>query len=206
MVKVAPSILSVDIDKIESEVADLEKAGADYIHIDVMDGEFVPNETQGIAMIENAHDGTNLPLDTHLMVENPEALLEDFLLLSNIITFHIETAHRIIDILHECEVSAGIAIKPDTPVEEIIPYLDDIELVLVMLVEPGFGGQVMIESCLEKVRKIREMKPDIDIEVDGGINLSNVDRVKAAGANMIVSGTAIVKAEDKASVISKMKS
>lgn len=211
MVKVAPSILSVDIDKIESEVADLEKAGADYIHIDVMDGEFVPNETQGIAMIENAHDGTNLPLDTHLMVENPEALLEDFLPLSNIITFHIETvseetAHRIIDILHECEVSAGIAIKPDTPVEEIIPYLDDIELVLVMLVEPGFGGQVMIESCLEKVRKIREMKPDIDIEVDGGINLSNVDRVKAAGANMIVSGTAIVKAEDKASVISKMKS
>lgn len=211
MVKVAPSILSVDIDKIKSEVTVLEKAGADYIHIDVMDGEFVPNETQGIAMIENAHDGTNLPLDTHLMVENPEALLEDFLPLSNIITFHIEAvseeiARRIIETLHECEVGAGIAIKPGTPVEEIVPYLDDIELVLVMLVEPGFGGQDMIESCLEKVKKIREMRPNIDIEVDGGINLSNVDKVKAAGANIIVSGTAILKEADKASAILKMKS
>lgn len=211
MVKVAPSILSVDIDKIKSEVTVLEKAGADYIHIDVMDGEFVPNETQGIAMIENAHDGTNLPLDTHLMVENPEALLEDFLPLSNIITFHIEAvseeiARRIIETLHECEVGAGIAIKPGTPVEEIVPYLDDIELVLVMLVEPGFGGQDMIESCLEKVKKIREMRPNIDIEVDGGITLSNVDKVKAAGANIIVSGTAILKEADKASAILKMKS
>ena len=211
MVKVAPSILSVNIDKIESEVAILEQAGADYIHIDVMDGEFVPNKTEGILMLEKAYDGCNLPLDTHLMVENPEAFLEDFLPLSNIITFHIEavseeTAHKIIDLLHEREVNVGIAIKPDTPVEDIIPYLDNIELVLVMLVEPGFGGQTMIESCLEKVRKLREMKPDIDIEVDGGINLSNVDKVKAAGANVIVSGTAILKEENKAEAISKMKS
>lgn len=211
MVKIAPSILSVELEKIEKEVAILEQAGADYIHIDVMDGEFVPNETQGITMIENAYDGTNLPLDTHLMVDNPEALLDDFIPFSNIITFHIEavseeTVSRIIETLHEREINVGIAIKPDTAVEEIIPYLDDIELVLVMLVEPGFGGQVMKEECLEKVRKIREMRPDIDIEVDGGINLSNVNKVKEAGANIIVSGTAILREEDKANIILKMKS
>ena len=209
MVKIAPSILSVDIEKIESEVANLEKAGADYIHIDVMDGEFVPNRTAGVTMLEKAYDGCNLALDTHLMVENPEDYIEDFSV-SNIITFHVEvvdseTAYRIIDNLHEREILAGMAIKPNTPVEEILPYLDNIELVLVMLVEPGFGGQEMIEECLEKVRKIRELRPDIDIEVDGGINLQNIDKVKNAGANVIVSGTAILKEFDRADVISKMK-
>lgn len=209
MVKIAPSILSVDIEKIESEVANLEKAGADYIHIDVMDGEFVPNRTAGVTMLEKAYDGCNLALDTHLMVENPEDYIEDFSV-SNIITFHVEvvdteTAYRIIDNLHEREILAGMAIKPNTPVEEILPYLDNIELVLVMLVEPGFGGQEMIEECLEKVRKIRELRPDIDIEVDGGINLQNIHKVKSAGANVIVSGTAILKELDRATVISKMK-
>lgn len=209
MVKIAPSILSVEIEKIESEVANLEKAGADYIHIDVMDGEFVPNRTAGTTMLEKAYDGSDLPLDTHLMVENPEDYIEDFSI-SNILTFHVEvvdteTAYRIIDNLHEREIRVGMAIKPNTPVEEILPYLDNIDLVLVMLVEPGFGGQEMIEECLEKVRKIRELRPDIDIEVDGGINLQNVNKVKDAGANVIVSGTAILKESDRADVISKMK-
>ena len=209
MVKIAPSILSVEVEKIESEVANLEKAGADYIHIDVMDGEFVPNRTAGTTMLEKAYDGCNLPLDTHLMVENPEDYIEDFSI-SNILTFHVEavdseTAYRIIDNLHEREIHVGMAIKPNTSVEEILPYLDNIELVLVMLVEPGFGGQEMIEECLEKVRRIRELRPDIDIEVDGGINLQNIDKVKKAGANVIVSGTAILKEIDRADVISKMK-
>lgn len=209
MVKIAPSILSVDIENIENEVANLEKAGADYIHIDVMDGEFVPNRTAGTTMLEKAHDGCNLPLDTHLMVENPEDYLEDFSI-SNTITFHLEavdteTAYRLIDNLHEREIRVGMSIKPDTPIEEILPYLDNIELVLVMLVEPGFGGQEMIEECLEKVRKIRELRPDIDIEVDGGINLQNVDKVKRAGANIIVSGTAILREKDRAEAISKMR-
>ena len=210
MVKVAPSILSVKLEDIEKEVLSVEKAGADYIHIDVMDGNFVNNETPGIEMLEKAHDATDIILDTHLMVENPEDWLEDFLL-SNIITFHIEavnseTLERIIEYLHEREIKVGIAVKPGTSIEEVLPYIEKIDLVLVMLVEPGFGGQKMIEECLEKVKFLRALKPDIDIEVDGGINLENIDKVKEAGANIIVAGTAIFSAEDRAYVINKIKS
>lgn len=209
MVKIAPSILSVSIEDLEKEIPAVEKAGADYIHIDVMDGKFVDNETPGLEMLERAHDISNLTLDTHLMVENPEDWLEDFML-SNIITFHIEavdfeTADRIINYLHERDIKVGISLKPNTPLDEILPYLEKIDMVLIMLVEPGFGGQKMIESCLDKVRVLREMKPEMDIEVDGGVNIENIDKIKKAGANVIVAGTAIFKAEDRAYVISKFK-
>lgn len=209
MVKIAPSILSVSIDKLDKEIIEVEKAGADYIHIDVMDGEFVPNKTNGLKMLKIARETTNLILDTHLMVEDPQNWIDDFSL-SNVITFHIEavnsdTAEKIIENLKERDIKVGIAIKPNTPVEEIMPYIEKIDVVLVMLVEPGFGGQKMIEACLDKVRAIHELKPDIDIEVDGGVKLENVQKAKDAGANIIVAGTAIFNSEDKRFVISEMR-
>lgn len=209
MVKIAPSILSVSIDKLDKEIIEVEKAGADYIHIDVMDGEFVPNKTNGLEMLKIARETTNLILDTHLMVEYPQNWIDNFSL-SNVITFHIEavnsdTAEKIIENLKERDIKVGIAIKPNTPVEEIMPYIEKIDVVLVMLVEPGFGGQKMIEACLDKVRAIHELKPDIDIEVDGGVKLENVQKAKDAGANIIVAGTAIFNSEDKRFVISEMK-
>lgn len=210
MVKVAPSILAANFEKLEEEIKDVVDAGADYIHVDVMDGEFVNNETPGLEMYERARKSTDKIIDTHLMVENPENWIDDFSK-SDIITFHLEavdeeTAYRIIERLHELEIKVGISIKPDTPVEEIMPYLDRIDMVLVMLVEPGWGGQKMMEECLEKVTIIREANPDIDIEVDGGINLENVQKVKDAGANVIVAGTAVFKASNKQDAIIKLKS
>lgn len=209
MVKVGPSVLSVDINNLKEEVANLEHAGADYIHIDVMDGEFVENETMGIEMLEQANAGTDILLSTHLMVENPEKWIEEFSA-TDIFTFHIEAvtpevAEEIIEELHERDIKVGIAIKPETPVDEIMPFIDEIDLVLVMLVEPGYGGQAMIPECLEKVRTLRNLNPELDIEVDGGITLENVEMVKEAGANMIVSGTTIINAQDRAWVISQMK-
>ena len=209
MVKIAPSILAADFENLEKEIESVVQAGADYIHVDVMDGEFVNNETCGLEMYERARNVTDKVIDTHLMVENPENWIDDFSK-SDIITFHIEavdeeTADRIIDRLHELDIKAGITLKPDTPIEEIIPYLDKVDMVLIMTVEPGWGGQKLIEECLEKVRIIRSLNQDIDIEVDGGVNLENVENVKNAGANIIVAGTAVFKANDRRYVIEKMK-
>lgn len=209
MVKVAPSILAADFENLENEIKDVEQAGADYIHIDVMDGEFVVNKTPGLEMLKISNASTDLILDTHLMVENPLDWIEDFLE-SDIITFHVEavdedTANKIIEELHEKEVKVGISIKPDTSIDEIMPYIDKIDMVLVMTVEPGKGGQKLISECLEKVRIIREIAPDIDIEVDGGINLENIEEVKKAGANIIVAGTAIFGVNDRKYVIEKLR-
>lgn len=209
MVKVAPSILAANFENLEEDIKKVEKLGADYIHIDVMDGEFVSNKTEGLEMLKRSNDTTDLPLDTHLMVEDPLNWIEDFLE-SDIITFHIETtneetANKIIEELHEKEVKVGIAIKPDTKLEEVLPYIEKIDMVLIMTVEPGKGGQELIPECLEKVSILREISKDIDIEVDGGVNLKNIDEIKKAGANIIVAGTSIFKAENMETTIKKLK-
>lgn len=209
MVKIAPSILAADFENLEKDIQIVELAGADYIHIDVMDGEFVSNKTEGLEMLKRSNDVTNLPLDTHLMVENPLTWIEDFLE-SDIITFHVEatdeeTANRIIEELHEKEIKVGMAIKPGTQISEILPYIDKIDMVLVMTVEPGMGGQKLIPECLEKVKNLRAIAPDLDIEVDGGINLENIGEVINAGANVIVAGTAIYNSEDKEYVIRRLR-
>lgn len=209
MVKVAPSILAANFENLEEEIKSVIDAGADIVHVDVMDGEFVPNETPGIEMFEKAKKSGNIIIDTHLMVENPENWIEDFLT-SDIISFHIEavdeeTCDRLIDRLHEHDIKVGIAIKPDTSVDEIKPFLDKIDMALVMTVEPGYGGQKLIEQCLEKIKVIKELNPYIQIEVDGGINVSNAEKVKNAGATILVAGTAIFKASDRKDAIEKLK-
>lgn len=209
MVKIAPSILAADFENLEEEIIDVVLKGADYIHVDVMDGEFVNNQTPGLEMLTRARVTTDVTIDTHLMVENPLDWIEDFSS-SDIITFHLEatdeeTREKIIDELREREIKVGISIKPDTDISEVEPYLDKIDQVLIMLVEPGWGGQQMIESCVEKVRKLREINSVVDIEVDGGITTDNVQKVKSAGANVIVAGTAVFKAYDRAEAIRKLR-
>ena len=219
MVKIAPSILAANFKNLEDEIKSIVQAGADLIHVDIMDGKFVKNKTPGMEMYEIAERVSNVPIDTHLMVENPEEWVNNIINVMkknieandknykrNIISFHIEsvneiTAYRIIKIIHNAGIKVGIAIKPSTKLEEILPFLPIIDMALIMTVEPGYGGQVLIKSCLEKVSKLRKLEPNIDIEVDGGINLETVKEAKNAGANVIVAGTAIFNTKDRTSII-----
>ena len=209
MVKIAPSILAADFIHLEDEVKSVEIAGADYIHVDVMDGKFVPNQTPGLEMLKRSKKASNLTLDTHLMVENPWEWIEPFSA-SHIITFHIEAVQgeevdKLIASIHEKGIKVGIAIKPKTSLQEVIPYLDRIDMVLIMTVEPGFGGQKLIESCLKKVKDLRKINKTIDIEVDGGITLKNIGKVKKMGANVIVAGTAIFGANNRKEAIETLR-
>ena len=204
----APSILSADFGNLESEVRKVEKAGAHLLHVDVMDGRFVPNITVGIPVVEALKRCTELPLDVHLMIVEPEKYIPDFIKAgADWVSFHFEAAvhhHRIAMQIKELGAKAGIAINPSTPVsflEEILPYLD---FVLVMSVNPGFGGQKFIESSVRKIEKLKELSlelnPELIIEVDGGIKVDNVERVLKAGARAIVAGSAIFKGEPEKNV------
>jgi len=198
-VKLAPSILSADFARLGEQVAEATKAGADYIHVDVMDGRFVPNLTIGAPVVAALRASTSLPLDVHLMIEAPEQHIKHFVNAgANIVTVHIEASphiHRVIQIIKDFGVKAGIALNPGTPIgtlNEILPFVD---LVLIMTVNPGFGGQTFIEGMVEKIARMRAELDrrglTAELEVDGGINAKNAPRVVQAGATVLVTGAAV---------------
>lgn len=202
-VKLAPSILSADFARLAEQVAEATRAGADYIHIDVMDGHFVPNISIGIPIIASLRPRTNLPLDVHLMIQHPEQYVSQFADSgADIITVHVEACsslHRLIHSIKELNVKAGIALNPATTltsIEEILPYLD---LVLIMSVEPGYGGQSFIQSSLDKISRLRKMldnkKLNAELEVDGGITIDNAPGIVKAGANVLAIGSSIFNAK-----------
>ena len=212
-VKIDPSILSADFSKLGDEIKALEKAGADYIHIDVMDGRFVPNITIGPLIVRSIRNLTKLTFDVHLMIVEPEKYINAFADAgADIITIHYEASvhlHRAVEQIKNLGKLAGISINPSTPVEslvEILPYLD---LVLIMSVNPGFGGQKFIETSINKLKKLKTLTDSLDIppliEIDGGVTESNIGRIKDAGANVIVAGSTVFKYNDYSDIIKKLK-
>lgn len=213
MIKIAPSILAANFAKLGEEVAEVEKAGADWIHIDVMDGHFVPNISFGAVVMDAIRPLTKLPFDVHLMIENADRYIEDFAKAgADYITVHVEASphlHRTIQLIRSFGVKPGVVLNPHTPVESILPILEDIDLVLFMTVNPGFGGQKFIHSVLPKVEQlaaiIKERGLDIDIEIDGGINEETIIACAKAGANVFVAGSAIYGKEDRTAALQRIK-
>ena len=209
-VKVAPSILSADFSRLGEEIRAVEAAGADIIHIDVMDGHFVPNITIGPLIVQAARKVTKLPLDVHLMIENPELYIADFAKAgADYLTVHAEAAyhlHRLVQSIREHKgVKAAVSLNPATPLEALDYVLGDLDMVLIMSVNPGFGGQAFIPSQLDKIRGLRkridDRRLDLEIEVDGGIKTDNAAEVAAAGADILVAGSAVFGAKDYAAAI-----
>ncbi|MBT3292896.1 ribulose-phosphate 3-epimerase [Candidatus Peregrinibacteria bacterium] len=206
---ITPSILSADFKCLQSEVDSIE-SHADWLQVDVMDGHFVPNLSFGAPVIKCID--TSLPLDIHLMVSNPEDRISEFLEIGvSHITFHAEVTDikerlALISVLHNAGVTAGIAINPETPLSEVLDVLPEVDLLLVMSVHPGFGGQKFISDVLQKVEEARSLYPDFMIQMDGGIDASNAKECISAGANNLVAGSAVFSAEDRAEAISALRS
>ena len=208
---VSPSILSADFANLQSEVEELEKAGADWIHVDVMDGHFVPNLTIGAPVVKAIKPHTNIPLDVHLMIENPQNYVDDFVKAgANIITFHYEATKEmtedVISHIKSQDVLVGLSIKPKTKPEEILEYLLTVDMVLIMTVEPGFGGQSFIKECAEKIPVIKQNAPEnLIIQVDGGINEQTAKTCKELGSNSLVAGSYIFKSPDIEDAIKSLR-
>ena len=204
MIKLAPSILSADFARLLEDVKKVEEAGCEYLHIDVMDGHFVPNITLGPNIVKSLRKDVNMVFDAHLMIENPDMYIKDFAEAGcDIIVVHQEACkhlHRTIQNIKSYNIKAGVALNPATPIETIKHVLKDVDMVLIMTVNPGFGGQSFIDSMIDKIRELKaivvEQNLNIDIQVDGGIKPSNVADVVNAGANVIVAGSAIFNSSD----------
>ena len=211
--KIAPSILSADFAYLADEIAKVTEAGADMIHVDVMDGHFVPNFTIGPPIVKAIRKVTRLPLDVHLMMTNPENYIHDFIKAgSNYITVHVETCphlHRTIQSIKEEGVKAGVTLNPATPLSSVEEILGEVDLLLIMSVNPGFGGQSFIPSVLEKLRRARTMIDQrgakVELEIDGGIKVENAAAIAQAGADILVSGSAIFQSKDYKDTIQKMR-
>jgi ribulose-phosphate 3-epimerase len=210
---IAPSILSADGSRLGEEIAAVEAAGADWLHMDVMDGHFVPNITFGPGLISSLRKATTLPFDVHLMIENPERYVEDFAKAgADWLTVHVEATvhlHRLIDLIHEKGLKAGVSVNPATPLCQVEPILPDIDLLLIMSVNPGFGGQRFIAGSLPRIRMARELIKNSAsaalLEVDGGVSLENIRAIAAAGADAIVAGSAIFGSADYRATIESMR-
>lgn len=205
----SPSVLSGDFWKLGEQISELEKEGTKWLHIDVMDGFFVPCISYGMPVIKSLRSHTSMFFDVHLMIIDPERYI-DFVADSgaDLINFHIEATKNVqgcINVIRQKGKKVGLTIKPDTPVSKVVPYLDQVDMILVMTVEPGFGGQKLIPECIDKVRELRAIVEekgltDLDIEVDGGININNITTAIEAGANVIVAGSAVFNGDITANI------
>lgn len=212
-VKIAPSLLACDFTRIKNEIEKMEICGSDMLHLDVMDGIFVPNISFGMPVIEAIRKNTDMFLDAHLMITEPERYIDEFVRIGcDNITFHVEATkdpHRTLKLIKDKGILASVSVKPNTPIRSVLPLLEEVDMVLVMTVEPGFGGQSFMPDMMDKVRFLKDYRSEnslsYDIQVDGGIGASTVEIAAEAGANVFVAGSAVFKAPDAKTIIDELK-